>query len=109
MKKTAVICASSPTYVFALYVSLSTFFKNSPKLAQEADVYVYAWNWNDDLKRLISSCGPVTIEDYELPANIERTPFVMKFTPALFARAADLHMSRFCTEVCPRQYIVAGN
>lgn len=55
MKKTAVICASSPTYAFALYVSLRTFFKNSPKLAQEADVYVYAWNWGDDLKRLMAS------------------------------------------------------
>ncbi len=86
MKKTAVICASSPTYAFALYVSLRTFFKNSPKLAQEADVYVYAWNWGDDLKRLMASCGPVTVVDYDLPADIERTPFVMKFTPALFAR-----------------------
>lgn len=63
MKKTAVICASSPMYVFALYVSLSTFFKNSSKLAQEADVYVYAWNWGDDLKRLMASCGPVTVVD----------------------------------------------
>lgn len=86
MKKTAVICASSSTYAFALYVSLSTFFKNSPQLAQESDVYVYAWNWEDDLKSLISSSGPVTVVDYDLPADIERTPFVMKFTPALFAR-----------------------
>lgn len=86
MKETAVICASSPTYAFALYVSLSTFFKNSPRLAQAADVYVYAWNWGEDLKRLITSCGPVTVVDYDLPSDVERTPLVMKFTPALFAR-----------------------
>lgn len=86
MKKTAVCCASSPAYVFALYVSLCTFFKKSPRLANEADVYVYAWNWDANLKRLISSCGPVQIVDYDIPLDIERTPQVMKFSPALFAR-----------------------
>lgn len=86
MKSTAVMFSSSPAYAFALYVSLRTFFKNSPQLASSSDVYVYGWNWPEGLKRLISSCGPVQVLDYDIPSDIERTPFIMKFTPALFAR-----------------------
>ena len=101
MKSTAVMFSSSPTYAFALYVSLQTFFKNSPILAQSADVYVYGWNWDDALKRLISSCGPVHIVDYDLPPTIERSSFIMKFSPALFARFEGFNLlERYENVVC---------
>ncbi len=63
-----------------------SFFRHSPRLAAQADVFVYAYQWDESLKSVIKSAGPVTIIDYDLPADIERTDFILKFTPVLYAR-----------------------
>lgn len=86
MKHVAVMCASSRFYAFALYVSLWSFLKNSPRLASAADIYIYAFDWDEPLKQIFRSLGDFTIIDYDLPADIERTPFIQRFTPALYAR-----------------------
>lgn len=86
MKHVAVLCASSRFYAFALYVSLWSFLKNSPRLASAADIYIYAFDWDEPLKQIFRSLGDFTIIDYDLPANIERTQFIQRFTPALYSR-----------------------
>lgn len=86
MKHIAVMCAASRFYAFALYVSLWSFLKNSPRLASAADIYIYAFDWDEPLKQIFRSLGDFTIIDYDLPANIERTQFIQRFTPALYSR-----------------------
>lgn len=86
MKPIAVMCASSRFYAFALYVSLWSFLKNSPRLADAADIYIYAYAWDEPLKQIFRSLGNFHIIDYDLPADIERTPFIRRFTPALYSR-----------------------
>lgn len=85
-KKTAVLFSSSPAYAFALFVGVSTFFKNSPRLAAQADVYIFHYHWDEKTKNIFSRSFPVRLVAYDLPAFIPRTEFVNKFTPALFAR-----------------------
>ena len=85
-KNTACLFACSEAFAFALYVTLKTFFAHSAQLADQADIFVYAYRWSDRTKKIISSCGPVKIVDYELPSNIPLTAQVLRFSPALYAR-----------------------
>lgn len=85
-KNTLCLFACSKDFAFALYVTLQTFFKNSPRLAAMSDVRVYAYNWPEQIKKLIASCGPLEIIDYDLPSFVPRTPEIMHFSPALYAR-----------------------
>lgn len=85
-KKTAVLFACSNAFAFALYVTLRTFFSRSAELANMSDIYVFNYKWTDTTKKLISSCGPMTLVDYDLPTHIKRTRQIMRFTPALYAR-----------------------
>ena len=85
-KNTLCLFACSKDFAFALCVTLQTFFKNSPRLAAMSDVRVYAYNWPEQIKKLISSCAPLEIIDYDLPSFVPRTPEIMHFSPALYAR-----------------------
>ncbi|GEM_PF-6745631 len=85
-KNTLCLFACSNDFAFALYVTLQTFFKNSPALAAASDVRVYAYHWSELTKKLIASCGPLEIIDYDLPSFVPRTQDVMRFSPALYAR-----------------------
>lgn len=101
MKSTAVICGSSSSFAFAMYVSLWSFLKNSPKLAAQADIYVYAYQWSEEIKQKIRSLGPITILDFDIPADIERTEHILRFTPALFHRfEAFKLLDKYETVIC---------
>ena len=91
-KKTAVLFACSNSFAFALYVTLRSFFAHSPELAKISDIYVFNYNWSPTTKKIISSCGPMTLIDYDLPPDIKRTPQIMHFTPALYARFEAFHL-----------------
>lgn len=85
-KDTAVLCASSLQYAFALFTTLKTFLAHSPKLAARADIYVYAYNWDEKAKHIFQTHFPITLIDFDLPSFIPRFPVIQRFTPALFAR-----------------------
>lgn len=85
-KETAVLFSSSDTYAFALYVSIRSFLAHSPRLAQAADIFIYAYRWSEETKKLFTAHLPVQIRDYELPDFVPDVENIRRFTPALFAR-----------------------
>lgn len=85
-KKTAILCTASNMYTFALFTSLATFLKHSPKLAAQADIYVYNYKWPEPIKEIFKTHFPITLIDFDLPDFVPPSPMITKFTPALFAR-----------------------
>ena len=83
-KSTAILMASSSVFSFALFVSLKSFLRNSPKLATSSDIFIYAYRWSPEVKNLFTDHFPVQIRDYDLPGL--DAPCIRRFTPALFAR-----------------------
>ena len=100
-KRTALLFASSPTFAFALWVSIKSLLEKSPKLAAESDIFVYAYHWPESTKQLFTKSFPVTIRDYELPDFVPQTPNIMVFTPALYARFEAFELlTHYDTVVC---------
>ena len=85
-KKTAILFASSNVYAYALFVSIKSLLANSPVLANQADIFVYAYRWSEKTKQIFTQNFPVTLRDYELPAFVPLSKYIKHFTPALFAR-----------------------
>lgn len=85
-KETAVLFSSSSTYTFALFISIKSFLTHSPELANNSDIFIYAYRWPEDIKKLFTSHFPVQIKDYELPSFVPDVENIRRFTPALFAR-----------------------
>lgn len=100
-KETAVLFGSSATYTFALFVSVQSFLKHSPRLAEASDIFIYAYRWPEETKKLFTAHFPVKIIDYELPDFVPDVENIRRFTPALFARfeAFDL-LQRYKNVVC---------
>ena len=86
MKKTAVLCAASNQYAFALFTTLKTLVANSPQLVAQSDIYVYSYNWPEHIRAIFTSHFPITLIEFDLPDFIPRVPVIKRFTPALFAR-----------------------
>lgn len=84
--KTALLFASSSTFAFALFVSIKSLLAHTPKLVSQADIFVYAYRWPQEIKKLFTDHLPVHIRDYELPSFVPDHPNIQRFTPALFAR-----------------------
>ncbi len=101
MKNTAILFASSDVFAYALFVSIKSLFENSPKLAQESDIFIYAYRWPKHTKEIFLKTFPVQICDYDVPDYIPRTEHILRFTPALFARfeAFDL-LSKYKRVIC---------
>ena len=55
-------------------------------MANNADIFIYAYHWPEETKKLFTTYFPVQIRDYELPAFVPETENIRLFTPALFAR-----------------------
>ena len=85
-KQTAILCTVSNMYTFALFTSLKTFLAHSPKLAEQADIYVYNYKWPENIKQIFKTHFPITLVDFDLPDFIPPSKMIDKFTPALFAR-----------------------
>ena len=100
-KSTALLFASSPTFTFALWVSIKSLFEKSPRLVEMSDVFVYAYNWPEEVKQFFMRSFPVTVLDYDLPDFVPRAKNLLAFTPALFARfeAFDL-LTRYEKVIC---------
>jgi len=85
-KSTAILCTASNMYTFALFTSLKTFLAHSPKLAEQADIYVYNYKWPEHIKKIFTTHFPITLIDFDLPDFVSPSKMIDKFTPALFAR-----------------------
>lgn len=86
-KKTAILFNSSNMYAFALYNALTSLKKNSPQLAQEAEIIIHSWHIPEHEKNLFQQVLPCRIVEYVSPIE-KRTDaaFIKFFTPALYAR-----------------------
>lgn len=85
--KNAVIFACNEAYAFCTYVSLVTFFKHSPVLAQQSDVYVYCYRVDAALRRIFEGVSAqVRVIEYDFPYPIALSKQVVAFSPASFAR-----------------------
>lgn len=85
-KKTVVISASSNDYAFALFVTLKSLFKHSPKLMEQAELIIYGYQYTQKTKDLLRTCGPMEIVDYDFALDMPDNFSVRTFTPALFSR-----------------------
>ena len=82
----AVLAACDDKYAFCLYVSLRTLVKNSPQLAQQADIWVASLGISETHKTILQTIPQVRIFEYEFPGGLEQTPAIQKFTNVSFAR-----------------------
>ena len=85
--KTAVILTCSRAFTFCTYVSLASFFKQSPQLARQSDVFVFIWKGNEKIRQIFASLASnVHVIDFDMPALVPARTQITLFTPASYAR-----------------------
>ncbi len=85
-RSACVLTACDDKYAFCLFVAIQTFLKNSPKLAEQADIWVAGCNLSAVSKQILSSLPHTYLFDYIFPATFPDLPMFKNFTPASFAR-----------------------
>ena len=53
-KKTAILFASSEVYAYAMFVAITSLLEHSPRLAEQADIFIYAYRWSDKTKKIFT-------------------------------------------------------
>lgn len=81
-----VLAACDDKYAFCLFVAIQTLFKNSPKLTQQADIWIAGFNFSHKTKEIFNSLPRTRVIDYTFPGNYPQTESFLNFTPASFAR-----------------------
>ena len=84
--QTCIFAGCDDKYAFCLYVSLWSLLKHSPKLAQEADIFVAGFKLSAENKKALESLPGVHVINYTYPSSLPQTSAIMNFTEASFAR-----------------------
>lgn len=81
-----VLAACDDKYAFCLFAALQTLLKNSPRLAQQADIWVAGFDLSASSKCILSSLPHTNVIDYVFPGKYPDLSTFAHFTQASFAR-----------------------
>ena len=86
-RKTAVVLTCSRAFTFCTYVSVDSFLRYSPQLAEQSDIFVFIWQADDKLRQIFTSLSDrVQVVDFDMPYPVPARKSITLFTPASYAR-----------------------